>query len=75
MLPNNDGDTTNRKDFNKPIQYGNYSPNNNSISITTGVDNQEPITYKHQYTLFVFPMTPQLTNVQDMQIKNIVYVT
>ena len=32
-----DGDTTNRKDFNKPIQYVNDSPNNNFIPFTTGV--------------------------------------
>ena len=67
MLTNNDGDTTNRDEFNKPIQYMNDSPtslsdkrsNTNPIPFTTGVYSQEPITYKHPYTLFVPSLTPQ----------------
>ena len=59
MSPTNDGDTTNRDEFNDPIQYVNDSPNNNPMPFTTGVYNQKPITYKHPYTLFVLPITPQ----------------
>ena len=61
MPNNNDGETTNREDFNDPIQL-NDSPNNNFIPFTTGVYNQEPISYKHPYTLFVPPITPQYTS-------------
>ena len=49
---NNDGDTTNRKDFNEPIQYVNDYINNHPMPFTTGVYNQEPITYKHPYYKF-----------------------
>ena len=38
------------------------SPNINPMSFTTGVYNQEPITYKHPYTLFVPPITLQYTS-------------
>ena len=62
MSPTNDGDTTNREAFNKPIQYMNGSFNNNPIPFTIGIYNQEPITYKHPYTLFVSPITPQYTS-------------
>ena len=44
MSPTNDGDTTNRDDFNDPIQL-NDSPNTNPIPFPTGVYNQEAITY------------------------------
>ena len=37
----------------------NDSPNTNPIRFTIGVYNQEPITYKHPYTLFVPLITPQ----------------
>ena len=40
----------------------NDSPNNNPIPITTGVYNQDPITYEHPYTLFVFPITLHYTS-------------
>ena len=46
MSPTNDGDTTNREKFNEPIQYRHDFPNNNPMPFTTGVYNQEPITYK-----------------------------
>ena len=36
----------------------NDSPNINHIPFTTGVYNQEPITYKHSYTVLVPPITP-----------------
>ena len=62
MSPTNDGDTTNREDFNEPIQYMNYSPNNNPMPFTTDVYNQEPITYKHPYTLFVPQIISQYTS-------------
>ena len=62
MSPTNDEDTTNKEEFHDHIQYMNDSPNNNSIPFTTGVYNQEPITYKHPYTLFVPPITPQYTS-------------
>ena len=62
MSPTNDGDATNRKDINEPIQYMNDSPNNNHILFTTSLYNQEPITYKHPYTLFVPPITIQYTS-------------
>ena len=62
MPTNNDGVTTNRNEFNKPIQYMNDSPNNNSMPFTISIYNQEPITYKHPYTLFVCPITPQYTS-------------
>ena len=61
MSRTNDGDTTNRNDFNDPIQLNDF-PHNNSMPLTTGVYNQEPITYKHPYTLFVPPITPQSTS-------------
>ena len=61
-MPTNAGDhprghspstnTPNKKEFNDPIQYINDSPNTNPISFTTRVYNQEPVTYKHLYTLF-----------------------
>ena len=53
MFTNNDGDITNRDGFNEPIQYMNDSPNTNPIPFTTGAYNQEPVTYKHPYTLFL----------------------
>ena len=59
---NNDGDTTNKDEFNEPIQYMNDSPNNNPMPFTTGIYKQKPITYKHPYTLFVPPITPQYTS-------------
>ena len=62
MPTNNDGDTTNRDKFNEPIPYMNDSPNNNPMPFTTGVYNQEPITYKHPYTLFVPSITPTYTS-------------
>ena len=62
MSSTNDGDTTNREEFNEPIQYMNDSHNNNPIPFTTDVYNQEPITYKHPYTLFVPPITPSYTS-------------
>ena len=40
MRTNNDGYTTNRDEFNKPLQYMNDSPNTNPIPFTTGVYNQ-----------------------------------
>ena len=62
-MPNtNDGDTNTRDEFNEPIQYMNDSPNMNQIPFTTGVYNQEPITYKHPYTLFVPSITPTYTS-------------
>ena len=61
MSPTNDAATSNRKDFTDVIQL-NDSPNTNPIPFTTGVYNQEPITYKHPYTLFVSPITPQYTS-------------
>ena len=39
MSPTNDGDTTNKKDFKKPIQYMNDSFNNNPMPFTIGVYN------------------------------------
>ena len=70
MPTNNNGDTTNRDEFNESIQYMNDSStslldqrsNTNPILFTTGVYNQEPITYQHPYTLFVPPITPQYTS-------------
>ena len=67
---NNDWHITNRKDFNKPIQYVNDSrtllsnqrSSNNPIPFTTGVNNQKPITYKHPYTLFVPLISVQYTS-------------
>ena len=54
IMPNtNNKDTTTIDEFNKPNQYLNDSPNMNPTSFIVGVDNQEPITYKHPYTLFV----------------------
>ena len=35
----NDGNTTNRNEFNAPIQYINDFPNNNFMPFTTGVYN------------------------------------
>ena len=52
-MPTNAGDTNNKEEFNDPIQYMNDSPNTNPIPFTTGVYNQEPVTYKHPYTLFL----------------------
>ena len=40
----------------------NDSLNNNPMPFTTGVYNQEPITFKHPYTMFVPPITPQYTS-------------
>ena len=40
----------------------NDSPNTNPILFTTGVYSQEPITYKHPYTLFVPSITQQYTS-------------
>ena len=57
----NDGDSNNKDDFTDPIQL-NDSPNINSIPFTTGVYNQEPITYKHPFTLFVLPITSSYTS-------------
>ena len=64
MPTNNDGDTTNRDEFNEPIQYTriNDSPNTNPIPFTTGVYTQEPITYKHPYSLFVPSITQLYTS-------------
>ena len=62
MSRTNDGDTTNIEDFNEAIQYINDSPNNNLMPFTTGVYNQELITYKHPYTLFVHLITTQYTS-------------
>ena len=53
--------TPNREEFNDPIQYMNDSPNTNPTDLqtlspfpfTTGVYNQEPVTYTHPYTLFL----------------------
>ena len=59
---NNDGDTTNRENFNEFIQYMNDSSNHNPMPFTTGVYNQNPITYNHPYTLFVPPITKQYTS-------------
>ena len=61
MSPTNDGDTNNKDDFTDPIQL-NDSFNINPVPFTTGVYNQEPITYKHPYTLFVPPITPSYTS-------------
>ena len=41
MSPTNDGDTTNREEFNEPIQYINDSPNNNPIPFSTNVYNHK----------------------------------
>ena len=62
MPTNNDGDTTNSDEFNNPILYMNDSFNTNPIPFTTGVYYQEPIIYKHPYTLFVPSITPQYTS-------------
>ena len=62
MSSTNDRDKPNREEFNEPIKYMNDSPNNNPMLFTTGVNTQEPITYKHPYTLFVPPITPQYTS-------------
>ena len=62
MPTNNDGDTTNRDEFNEPIQYMKYSYNNNPMPFTTGVYTQEPVTYKHPYTLFVPSITSTYTS-------------
>ena len=51
MPTNNDKDTTNRAELNEPIQCMNDFPNTNAIPFTTNVFTQEPITYKHPYTL------------------------
>ena len=40
----------------------NDSPNKNPIPFTIGVYSQEPITYKHPYTLVVFSITPSYTS-------------
>ena len=72
MSPTNDGDTNNREDITDPIQL-NDSPNN-PIPFTTGVYNQEPITYKHPDTLFVPPIIPSYTSSRYAN-KNIVYFT
>ena len=66
---NNDGDTTNRDEFNEPIQCMNDSNNNNPIPFTIGVYNQKPITYKPPYTLFVSPITSQYTSSRYANIK------
>ena len=62
-------DTNNREGFTAPIQLNNSTTLlsnqrfiNNPIPFTTGVYNQEPITYKHLYTLFVPPITPSYTS-------------
>ena len=62
--------TTDRKDFNKNKQFVNASPNNNPMPssdkvlafFTSNVYNQEPITYKHSYNLFVPIITQQNTS-------------
>ena len=74
MSSTNDGDTTNREEFNEPIQYMNDSHNNNPIPFTTDVYNQEPITYKHQYNCLYLQLLNNIL-VQDLQIENIVYFT
>lgn len=61
MSLSNDEDTTNSDYFNKLIQMMNNSITNNSISFTTGVYNQEPVTYTHLFTLFVIQIAPQYT--------------
>ena len=68
MSPTNDGDTTNRNNFNDPIQL-NDSPNTSPMPFTTGVYNQELITDKHPYTLFVPQITPQYTSSRYAQRK------
>ena len=67
MLINNDGDTNNREDFTDPIQL-NDSPNT-PIPFTTGVYNQEPITYKDPYTLFIPPITLLYTSSRNTNRK------
>ena len=57
-----DTDTTSMDDLNRPIQYMNDSSNNNFMPFITGVYNQEPVTYKHSYTLFLPLITPQYTS-------------
>ena len=49
----------------------NDSPNINLIPFTTGVYNQEPITYKYPYTLFVPIITPQYTSLRYVRVGNI----
>ena len=44
MSPTNDENTTNKDDFNKSIQYLNYFSNNNPMTFTSCVNNQEFIT-------------------------------
>ena len=61
MSLTNDKDTNNKDDFTDPIQL-NDSPNINPMPFTTGFYNQEPITYKHPYTLFVPSITPSYTS-------------
>ena len=63
----NYGNTTNREDFNEPIQYMNDSPNNNPIPFTTGVYNQEPITYNIHILCSNLKLLHNI-QVQDMQI-------
>ena len=61
MPTNNNGDKNNREDFTDPIQL-NDSYNNNPIPFTTRVFSQEPITYKHPYTLFIPSITQSYTS-------------
>ena len=69
LMPiNHDGETTHRADYTDPIQLNN-SPNNNPISFTTGVKNQDPITYKLPYTLFVFTISPLYISSRYATIK------
>ena len=72
MPTNNDGDTNNRVDFTDPIQL-NDSPNNNPIPLTTGVNTQEPIIYKHPYTLFAPLITPSYTSSRYVNRKYCLY--
>ena len=74
MFSTNDRDTFNRDDFNEPIQYINDFLNSNPMPFTTGVYNQEPISYIHPYTLYLPPITPQYTS-SRYAIENIVYFT
>ena len=80
MSPSNDGDTTNREDINDPIKLNNSTTSlsdqrysNNPMPFTTGFYNQESITYKHSYTLFVPPITLQYTRSRYANRKNCLF--
>ena len=72
MSVTNDRDTTNREDFTDPIQL-NDSPTNNFIPFTTVVYNQEPISYKHPYTLIVPPIIPSYTSSRYANRKSFLF--